>query len=530
MAVARSQYLIEIELVDGQVQAKLNGVNASLGKISKEIGKLKKGGQVASTAFGSVGDAAGKAAKKNQDLISSSGLAGATLVETGRLISDLPFGITAVTNNLSQLSTLFVTLISKTEGAGNAISLLGKQLMGPLGIILVFQVFISLIQAYQKEIIGFFKGTEEANEATKKLTKSVDDLTKSLEENNKEFKEANEVEKNLNTIREESLKTDIKSGRERTNQSRRIKASIKNLKDLGIEIDETRIKEEGYLQTLLESNKTSKEISKELENRRIQLQVDRILGRTTPLELAQRELDLFIDTQKELKVLESAYLESEEYRTLVAKRDALKPRAETDLVAAGLLTPEGITPFAKAEITSEDLVTKNLETNVNTRIKLDDKALRIRLRNLSLLSRYLKSGADAFGEQTVAYKAINVSAATIDAYVAFNRVIKEDFLPGPLRFIAAAAVLATGLANVKKILAVKIPGKSDRASSAGAGGAGGNVFQAPDFNIVGASTQSQLAQTIAGAEAQPVRAFVVGKDITTQQELDRNTTRTASFG
>jgi hypothetical protein len=39
-----------------------------------------------------------------------------------------------------------------------------------------------------------------------------------------------------------------------------------------------------------------------------------------------------------------------------------------------------------------------------------------------------------------------------------------------------------------------------------------------------------LAQTIAGAEAQPVRAFVVGKDITTQQELDRNVTRTASFG
>jgi hypothetical protein len=39
-----------------------------------------------------------------------------------------------------------------------------------------------------------------------------------------------------------------------------------------------------------------------------------------------------------------------------------------------------------------------------------------------------------------------------------------------------------------------------------------------------------LAQTIAGAEAQPVRAFVVGKDVSTQQELDRNITNTASFG
>ena len=114
--------------------------------------------------------------------------------------------------------------------------------------------------------------------------------------------------------------------------------------------------------------------------------------------------------------------------------------------------------------------------------------------------------------------------------MAFSRVLAEFRGSPVLRTVAAAAVLATGLANVKKILSVKIPGKSDRASSAGAGGAGGNVFQAPDFNIVGASAQSQLAQTIAGAEAQPVRAFVVGKDITTQQELDRNTTRTASFG
>ena len=55
-------------------------------------------------------------------------------------------------------------------------------------------------------------------------------------------------------------------------------------------------------------------------------------------------------------------------------------------------------------------------------------------------------------------------------------------------------------------------------------------MQAPDFNIVGASAQSQLAETVATAESQPVRAYVVGKDVSTQQELDRNITSTASFG
>lgn len=91
----------------------------------------------------------------------------------------------------------------------------------------------------------------------------------------------------------------------------------------------------------------------------------------------------------------------------------------------------------------------------------------------------------------------------------------------------AGAVLAAGFAQVREILKTKIPGKG----GSGAGGSTGpTTLEAPDFNIVGASAQSQLAQTIAGAEAQPVRAFVVGKDITTQQELDRNVTRTASFG
>jgi hypothetical protein len=39
-----------------------------------------------------------------------------------------------------------------------------------------------------------------------------------------------------------------------------------------------------------------------------------------------------------------------------------------------------------------------------------------------------------------------------------------------------------------------------------------------------------LAEAVSTQQATPVRAFVVGKDISTQQELDRNITNTASFG
>tara|TARA_R100001463_G_scaffold20745_8_gene50385 strand:+ start:843 stop:3026 length:2184 start_codon:yes stop_codon:yes gene_type:complete len=116
-----------------------------------------------------------KNVKVNEDLISNAGLAGATLTEVGRTISDLPYGIRGVTNNLSQLSTLFVTLISKTDGATNAFALLGKQLKGPLGIILAFQAVIAAIDF-------FFGSTKKAEEATNDLSDAIDNQVKKFDD------------------------------------------------------------------------------------------------------------------------------------------------------------------------------------------------------------------------------------------------------------------------------------------------------------------------------------------------------------
>lgn len=83
--------------------------------------------------------------------------------------------------------------------------------------------------------------------------------------------------------------------------------------------------------------------------------------------------------------------------------------------------------------------------------------------------------------------------------------------------IAIANILATTLMSFKK-------------PSKGGGGAGDVSVEAPDFNVVGASPESQLAQTVAGQQSKPLKAFVVGKEITSQQELDRNITTNASLG
>jgi len=77
-----------------------------------------------------------------------------------------------------------------------------------------------------------------------------------------------------------------------------------------------------------------------------------------------------------------------------------------------------------------------------------------------------------------------------------------------------------------------IKSKSSVGTSLGGGGEAGEAaeVQAPDFNVVGAGGVSQLATTLAGVTGQPLKAFVVSKEITSAQELERNITNTASVG
>lgn len=131
------------------------------------------------------------------------------------------------------------------------------------------------------------------------------------------------------------------------------------------------------------------------------------------------------------------------------------------------------------------------------------------------------------GEGSTVGKSVAVAQAIMNTREAFTAALGAKPY-GPWNIAQAAATLAMGFQQVKKIMSTKIEGKDPSAGDTGGGA--GNVIQAPDFNVVGASAESQLAQTVSSAQAAPVKAFVVSKDISTQQELDRNTTDVASFG
>lgn len=163
------------------------------------------------------------------------------------------------------------------------------------------------------------------------------------------------------------------------------------------------------------------------------------------------------------------------------------------------------------------------------RTKIADAEANAKIESLTLVSSALGLASKIAGESSKAGKALAVSSALITTYLSANKAYLSQFNPiptasSPVRgALAATIAVASGLANVKAILSTNPSGQSS------IGGGGANVT-APSFNVVGASATNQLAQTVAGQINEPLRAYVVGSDISDQQELDRSIISTAGIG
>jgi len=110
-------------------------------------------------------------------LTGATGLAGATITELGRTVSDLNYGFPAVANNISQLGSLFTILTTKAGGAKGAFQLIKQEMSGPLGILFAFQVGITLLEAFSK---GFFDTGKEASKASEELKKLKGELASNI--------------------------------------------------------------------------------------------------------------------------------------------------------------------------------------------------------------------------------------------------------------------------------------------------------------------------------------------------------------
>ena len=145
---------------------------------------------------------------------------------------------------------------------------------------------------------------------------------------------------------------------------------------------------------------------------------------------------------------------------------------------------------------------------------------------VATIQQALASVAQLVGEQTAAGKALALAQVAIDTYTGATKALAQGGIFG---YIGAAGIIASGIANARQITAVEVPNEPST------GGATiSNTLQAPSqaaqFNIVGASGINQLAESISQQNKQPTRAYVVGSDVTSSQELERKRIKTATFG
>lgn len=185
---------------------------------------------------------------------------------------------------------------------------------------------------------------------------------------------------------------------------------------------------------------------------------------------------------------------------------------------------------------------EDLEKERNYRQQLQDLATDSALGIISSLkelnSIYDQNNKEAAQKAFNRQKALSIGETIISTYSTAQKAYASQFTPIPTAdspargAVAAGIAIAGGLARIAAISAQKFQWTDKEPSTpsvSGAGAGGGSVPQ-PQFNIVGQSGTNQLAAGIGAQFDQPLRAYVVGGEVSTAQELERRRVRTATFG
>jgi hypothetical protein len=137
-------------------------------------------------------------------------------------------------------------------------------------------------------------------------------------------------------------------------------------------------------------------------------------------------------------------------------------------------------------------------------------------------------GENAVGiaKQIIATRAANALVTTKYALLPGGAILAQA--EKTMNNVSLGLGIATSVSATAKALSAL--GKGGDAGGGAKGSDGGGGAQSPNFNIVGRSSTNQLAESIGGQAIKPVKAYVVSKEMSSQQEQDRNTQETATFG
>jgi hypothetical protein len=322
----------------------------------------------------------------------------------------------------------------------------------------------------------------KASDANEQQIKSQEEITrKSLEEFGKQTKNLNDANaEKSNIIR----KQNVEIRQEQTNHNKEISdknntaadnAKEKALADRKAELDKINALEEGFTLKAVDTDKIKS------DNSLLAMQKDL----TNKVAIGQGKLSF------------SKYIADEEIK--IAQAEAQQKK---DIQDASFNLASGAVSFLK------EIGGKN-------------KAIQ--------KTAIIAENAMGIAKMIIANNVANVGALASPA----NILVPGSAAPIiAMNNIKTALGIATTVASTAKALSA-VGGGSAGGGSVGGGGGGAISAPAsaqPSINVVGASKTNAIAETIAQQGQQPIKAYVVANDVTTQQGLDRNIVSSASIG
>jgi len=417
-----------------------------------------------------------------------------------------------------------------------------------------------------------------ASDATEKLTKRQEELNKQLEQTKKLTDDA---AKSIDYNTQIQLANAKKNG---ASQKELLRIELDGYEARGKannkEIQDIQKTQKNQLNLTKEQNKRIQELRE--ENQNLQRQGNLAIA-NLDAELAVKRRETVKETNKEISAEEQKRIDEKKQRLddemqsakdAIAILESLKPLetpAEKEyreykekkavLEANNLETEELTRQFlisqANAEyaIGEEKKAKKKEQDNKKAQDEIEaekrkNDAIATSKQNLNnIISNLESSGIAKTKAGQVISKAIALTQIGIDSAVAISKAstlanaegvaaqLAFPLVPGigtiarVVSYASTAASVIGNIARARQLLSSGSAG-SGSAPSGGGGATGGGTAApaAPSFNVVGASPVNQVAQTIAQQGQQPIKAYVVANDVTTQQSLDRNIVSSASIG
>lgn len=220
-------------------------------------------------------------------------------------------------------------------------------------------------------------------------------------------------------------------------------------------------------------------------------------------------------TAQEERDLYFARLKAREELEIITQQDIADNVAEREAIALEEQQKEfdrqkGILENRKM---LEVSATSNIAEQTRAKVKLREEEKAATENILQATANSLTALADLAGRQTVAGKVLAIAQATINTYLGASKAIAQGGIFG---VIQAVGVIAAGLAQVRNIAAVRVPGQ--------AGGGGTPQIQTTSpvtpqtATAAGTQIDANAINNTGNAAVAPMQAFVIAEDVSNQQQ------------